>query len=694
MIFILCLTIGIVSAGENDTIADNSPTLADDGSFDDIKKLIDNAAENGTIKLEGKKYDLSGNTQITLNKSLNFEGHDGTIIDGNNSSLYFNSVEKEIFEPDMICRTGYEIKDTGKHITLKNITFTNIKIIEWHKMDFFDCIFINSTITNYEMTNTFEKSNFIDSTIETKNPMGWLPENFTPDHSKLTDCKFYNSNITSTNLFLSTYIAIAGSSRYELINSIDMSNCNFSKSDLKLTYYTINIDNCSFSDGDWEGWSTYINLNSTSILNQSIGYLYSKLYAENSILSNDNVSFKAGYFSTGNEIALTDCEINNTDLIIDEGMNSRKSTLNITDSKLNDCFIDSKFADITINDADLDKTKMRLLFTKTILKNSNLTNDENLSEIFKTYNNSFIFENSYLINSSGKTKLNTKDIIPDNLDELLLNEKEIYLVGDKLIIKLIDSKGNPVEGEHITIKDLSTNDTFGNYTDENGTVKYMLQKSGKIKLILSTPNIFGNHDYSKIVELNVKSTPININAASIRTAYGNNGNLKIKLTSNKINSTLAGFKLTIKVYTGKKYKTYHVTTKSNGIATLKTPKTLSAGKHEVKITTMDLITKKTKIIVNKAKTTVKAPKVTNKFKKSKYFSATVKNKATKKAVSNVKVKIKVYTGKKYITKTIKTNSKGIAKFNTKSLKIGSHKVVISSGNSNYQISAKSLITIK
>jgi DNA-binding Xre family transcriptional regulator len=72
----------------------------------------------------------------------------------------------------------------------------------------------------------------------------------------------------------------------------------------------------------------------------------------------------------------------------------------------------------------------------------------------------------------------------------------------------------------------------------------------------------------------------------------------------------------------------------------------------------------------------------------------LKNKATKKIISNVKVKIKVYSGKKYKTYTVKTNKKGIAKINTNKLKTGKHKVVISSKNSNYLISAKSMITIQ
>ncbi len=98
--------------------------------------------------------------------------------------------------------------------------------------------------------------------------------------------------------------------------------------------------------------------------------------------------------------------------------------------------------------------------------------------------------------------------------------------------------------------------------------------------------------------------------------------------------------------------------------------------------------------ITKAKTIVKAPKVTARYKKSKYFKVTVKNKASNKAAAKIKVKIKVYTGKKYKTYTVKTDKKGVAKINTKKLKRGKHKVVISSGNSNYIISKKSSIRIR
>lgn len=118
------------------------------------------------------------------------------------------------------------------------------------------------------------------------------------------------------------------------------------------------------------------------------------------------------------------------------------------------------------------------------------------------------------------------------------------------------------------------------------------------------------------------------------------------------------------------------------------------GKHKIVVVADGKIMKTTSITIQKADTIVKALKVTGKFKKSKYFKVTIKNKETKKLLSNVKVKIKVFTGKKFKTYTVKTNKKGLAKINTKTLKTGTHKVVISSANNNYKISAKSLITMK
>ncbi|MDO5479472.1 MAG: hypothetical protein Q4G23_09970, partial [Clostridia bacterium] len=187
-----------------------------------------------------------------------------------------------------------------------------------------------------------------------------------------------------------------------------------------------------------------------------------------------------------------------------------------------------------------------------------------------------------------------------------------------------------------------------------------------------------------------------VTAKALSTTYDSGKTFDIKVVDGK-NNPVKDLKLTLKVFTGKTSKNYYATTNDKGVASFKAS-TLAIGTHKVEITSSNAAydVKKTtsSIKISKAKTTVKAPKVTAKAKKSKYFKATVKNAATKKVVKNIKVKVKVFTGKKSKTYNLKTNSKGVAQFNVKSLKVGSHKVVISSGDAKYTISAKSTIVIK
>jgi len=68
------------------------------------------------------------------------------------------------------------------------------------------------------------------------------------------------------------------------------------------------------------------------------------------------------------------------------------------------------------------------------------------------------------------------------------------------------------------------------------------------------------------------------------------------------------------------------------------------------------------------------------YKKNSYFKVKVKEDDTNKPLKNIKVKIKVFTKSKSKIYTIKTNSKGIAKFNTKILKKGDHKVIVTSAD--------------
>lgn len=95
----------------------------------------------------------------------------------------------------------------------------------------------------------------------------------------------------------------------------------------------------------------------------------------------------------------------------------------------------------------------------------------------------------------------------------------------------------------------------------------------------------------------------------------------------------------------------------------------------------------------KVPTVIKVPAVTNQFNQTKYFKVTVKNKKTCKAVVNLKIKLKITSGNKSKTYLIKTDKNGLAKFNTKNLLPGAHKVVVYPVTNKYLISAKSTIKI-
>ena len=96
----------------------------------------------------------------------------------------------------------------------------------------------------------------------------------------------------------------------------------------------------------------------------------------------------------------------------------------------------------------------------------------------------------------------------------------------------------------------------------------------------------------------------------------------------------------------------------------------------------------------KTKTKVTSPKLTSNFNQTKYFKVTLKDKKTNKALKGVKITLKITTGNKSKNYVVKTDKNGLAKFNAKSLKVGTHKVTISPANHKYIISGKSTIIIK
>jgi len=192
-----------------------------------------------------------------------------------------------------------------------------------------------------------------------------------------------------------------------------------------------------------------------------------------------------------------------------------------------------------------------------------------------------------------------------------------------------------------------------------------------------------------------KIVPIVASAKDLTYTYDSDGIFTVTL-KNKYNSLPVEY---FGIYTkcsGKKTKQFYKQTNTKGVLNLKLNTRLAVGTYKVTFISDDWSTVSSSgitITVKKAKTIAKAPKATAKYKKSNIYKIKVTHKKTKKPVSYVKVKVKVYTGKKAKTYKLTTNENGNAKLNTKKLSRGLHKIVVSSANSNYKISAKSKIKI-
>ena len=197
-----------------------------------------------------------------------------------------------------------------------------------------------------------------------------------------------------------------------------------------------------------------------------------------------------------------------------------------------------------------------------------------------------------------------------------------------------------------------------------------------------TAKTHSKYIYSNSVTLKnfiIGKTYLAFTPVKLSTSYGSGKCFTVKVKNMYTKHPMKGVKLKLKVYTGKSYKAYSVTTDSKGVARFDVS-TLSIGTHKVTINNanknMGGFEKTSSITLTKAKLSITAPKITSNHTGTSTFKITIKNKQTKKAMSNVKATIKVWSGKNYKTITVKTNKNGQASISTEGLDIASHNVDI------------------
>ena len=272
--------------------------------------------------------------------------------------------------------------------------------------------------------------------------------------------------------------------------------------------------------------------------------------------------------------------------------------------------------------------------------------------------------------------------------------RTIYYDSDySAILKVTDKKtGKVVQNVYVWFRVYISSSKYSDFigrTDKNGKVYLSTPLAvGKHKIIYKT--LDSNYNASSITRyLTVKKASAKFTSSSVSTYYKSGKIFQIKLTNTKNKKAVYGAKMNIKVFISKnKYYNYTGTTDANGLVKFKI--SYKPGSYKVVVSSCDkgysasAITRTIKV----SKSPIKMAPTSLKVNKGTYFKVKVTSTKTKKVLSSVKVKVKVYTGKKYKTYTIKTNSKGIASLKI-SQSVGKHKVVLSPGSPTYY-SAKAL----
>ena len=309
----------------------------------------------------------------------------------------------------------------------------------------------------------------------------------------------------------------------------------------------------------------------------------------------------------------------------------------------------------------------------------------------------------YTVSNNDTVNMKKKSV--DGSITILTNETKMtvtvpstyyYNSGTMATIKITDKATGKAAANAIVLVQVYTGKKSQGYlyqANEKGiiNVNYAPASIGTHKIVISMAD--SRYTAPSVTKsVNVKKATAKLSSNKINGYYKDGKNLIITLKNTKNNKGIYAAKLNIKIFpNSKSYYDYNGQTGQDGKLRI-TLKNFKPGTYKVIVTSADNknFTAKqitTKIVLKKAPAKITPTKLTAKKGADKYFKVTVKNTATKKVITGVKIKFKVYTGKNVKTYTATTNSQGIAKISSKALSVGSHKVVITSGNK--YVSAKS-----
>lgn len=577
----------------------------------------------------------------------------------------------------------------------------------------------NATIS-FNLTNGIDYINLTNEDIANGNltvVVTYLNETNETVTVAISNIKLENNTITFTlddNNFTSGNVTLSYNETYNatvalnnIVNVIITPiNTNGSYQSGNLTFKVVDADNQTDLTNKTVNAGFYVKVGSIRF-----GLSSSLTIDENGIASfNLNTEkFPTLYYFLGSNY-VPEGDYNFT--ITGEGQLKGNATANVTIAKADVIITANNFTGdygttdkfkITVTNADtgelMKDIQLKLYMPQTTAQNYTLkTNENGTCEITVSglVGGTYDVAISTQDNNTNNASKNSSIVINKIKVKIVTSSKTMYYnSGSTAKITIKNAKtGKAVAGVYVFVRLYTSSTKYNDYlfqTNSKGVVEFSAPLNvGKHKMIVATADT--RYEASSVTKtITVKSAPAKITAAK-KTAYYKQGKyFVVKVTNTKNKKPIYNAKVNIRVFVSStKYYNFNGRTGANG--QIKLSMDFKPGTYKVVVIDKDsnMVAKQvtSKMVIKKAPAKFKASKVTAKKKANKYFKVKVINKKTKKIIPGVKVKVKVYTGKKSKTYTIKTSSKGIAKLSTKSLKVGKHKVVITSANKYVKASKK------
>ena len=378
-----------------------------------------------------------------------------------------------------------------------------------------------------------------------------------------------------------------------------------------------------------------------------------------------------------------------------------------------------KLVDIDNNDAPIPNKKLNYtVFFGAIGTGGQITtNDDGIAILdnknldFLAFVDGSLIQTSLLVgNHPFRINSGTEDVICEEVTgnltvkkaqiKIALNPYEEYYGSEiPVFINVTNARsGEPMNGItlHLYMENLTTKDYYPS-TDKNGTARLKVTGlvGGTYSIVINNNDTVNMYSTTTEGSITILKIPVAISLSGASTTYYNRQTTKTITVTNKATGEAVVWAYVLVKFDGNSY--LYQTNDEGKISILVAPS--NVGKYSMAVITADNRYEGDQvtcaITVKKLNAKITASKLATVYKSGKKWTIKLKDTTNNKALANMKITLKVYTGKKYKTYTVKTNSKGVATFKASTLKKGTHKVVLSMSHKGYSCkSVTSSIKIK